>query len=127
MTDEEIIGIRMTTEGDIKSFARAIEKKVKGTRMIKIGDRVINIDSITYIIDRHVFFNNGTSWVMTEPQIQELLAALFDEPREESRIMQAVKETKADMDEVRQSAKVLSDAIDKEAVKQLNKPKKAKK
>ena len=65
--------------------------------MIKIGDRVINIDNITYIIDRHVFFNNGTSWVMTEPQIQELLAALFDEPREESRIMQAVKETKEDI------------------------------
>lgn len=64
--------------------------------MIKIGDRIINIDNITYIIDRHVFFNNGTSWVMTEPQIQELLAALFDEPREESKIMQAVKETKAD-------------------------------
>ena len=97
MTDDEIVGIRMTTEGDIKAFARAIEKKVKGTKMVKIGDRVINIDSITYIIDRHVFFNNGTSWVMTEPQIQELLAALFDESREESRIMQAVKETKADI------------------------------
>ena len=64
--------------------------------MIKIGDRVINIDSITYIIDRNVFFNNGTSWVMTEPEIQILLAALFDEPREESKIMKAVKETKED-------------------------------
>lgn len=64
--------------------------------MIKIGDRVVNIDSITYIIDRNVFFNNGTSWVMTEPEIQLLLAELFDEPREESKIMQAVKETKAD-------------------------------
>lgn len=65
--------------------------------MIKIGDRVINIDSITYIIDRNVFFNNGTSWVMTEPEIQVLLAALFDEPREESKIIKAVKETKADI------------------------------
>lgn len=65
--------------------------------MIKIGDRVINIDSITYIIDRHVFFNNGTSWVMSEPEIQLLLAELFDEPREESKIIQAVKETKADL------------------------------
>ena len=64
--------------------------------MIKIGDRVINIDSITYIIDRHVFFNNGTSWVMTEPEIQLLLAELFDEPRE-SKILEAVKETKADI------------------------------
>ena len=49
--------------------------------MIKIGDRLVNINSINYIIDRHVFFNNGTSWVMTEPEIQILLAALFDEPR----------------------------------------------
>ena len=95
--------------------------------MIKIGDRVVNVDSITYIIDRNVFFNNGTSWVMTEPEIQLLLAELFDEPREESKIMQAVKETKEDLDEVRQSAKALSDVIDKEAVKQVNRPKKVKK
>lgn len=64
--------------------------------MIKIGDRVINIDNITYIIDRHVFFNNGTSWVATEPEIQQLLAVLFNEPRE-SEIIKAVKETKADL------------------------------
>lgn len=81
MTDDDIVGIRMTTPGDIKAFARAIEQKVKGYRMIKIGDRVINIDNITYIIDRHVFFNNGTSWVATEPEIQDLLAAMFNEPR----------------------------------------------
>lgn len=81
MTDDDIVGIRMTTPGDIKAFARAIEQKVKGYRMIKIGDRVINIDNITYIIDRHVFFNNGTSWIATEPEIQDLLAAMFNEPR----------------------------------------------
>lgn len=81
MTDDDIVGIRMTTPGDIKAFARAIEQKVKGYRMIKIGDRVINIDNITYIIDRQVFFNNGTSWTATEPEIQDLLAALFNEPR----------------------------------------------
>lgn len=81
MTDDDIVGIRMTTPGDIKAFARAIEQKVKGNRMIKIGDRVINIDNITYIIDRHVFFNNGTSWIATEPEIQDLLAAMFNEPR----------------------------------------------
>jgi hypothetical protein len=81
MTDDDIVGIRMTTPGDIKAFARAIEQKVKEIKMLKIGDRVINIDSITYIIDRNVFFNNGTSWVMTEPEIQDLLAALFNEPR----------------------------------------------
>lgn len=81
MTDDDIVGIRMTTPGDIKAFARAIEQKVKGYRMIKIGDRVINIDNITYIIDRQVFFNNGTSWTATEPEIQDLLAAMFNEPR----------------------------------------------
>ena len=81
MTDDDIVGIRMTTPGDIKAFARAIEQKVKGYRMIKIGDRVINIDNITYIIDRQVFFNNGTSWIATEPEIQDLLAAMFNEPR----------------------------------------------
>lgn len=84
MTDDDIVGIRMTTAGDIKAFARAIEQKVKEIKMIKIGDRVINIDNITYIIDRNVFFNNGTSWVMTEPEIQDLLAALFNEPRVEA-------------------------------------------
>lgn len=97
MTDDDIVGIRMTTPGDIKAFARAIEQKVKGNRMIKIGDRVINTANITYIIDRHVFFNNGTSWVATEPEIQDLLAAMFNEPREESKIIKAVKETKADL------------------------------
>jgi hypothetical protein len=65
--------------------------------MIKIGDRIINPSNITYIIDRHVFFNNGTSWVATEPEIQDLLAAMFNEPREESQIIKAVKETKADL------------------------------
>lgn len=113
MTDDDIVGIRMTTPGDIKAFARAIEKKVKGNRMVKIGDRVVNIDSITYIIDRHVFFNNGTSWVMSEPEIQTLLAALFDEPREESKIIKAVKETKTDM--------AFPEAIDKKLVKKAKK------
>ena len=49
--------------------------------MIKIGNRIINPSNITYIIDRHVFFNNGTSWVATEPEIQDLFAAMFNEPR----------------------------------------------
>jgi hypothetical protein len=29
LTDEEIVGIRMTTEGDIKAFARAILRKAQ--------------------------------------------------------------------------------------------------
>ena len=64
--------------------------------MIKIGDRVVNISNITYIIDRNVFFNNGTSWVMTEPEIKMLLAELFNEPKE-TELMKAVKETKSDL------------------------------
>lgn len=50
---------------------------------IRIGNRVVNIDNVTYIIDRQVYFNNGTSWVATEPEIQDLLAAMFNEPRKE--------------------------------------------
>ena len=65
--------------------------------MIKIEDRVVNVDNITYIIDRSVFFNNGTSWVMTEPEIQILLAELFNEPRVEEPVVvkkPAVKKAK---------------------------------
>ena len=65
--------------------------------MIKIGDRVINVDNITDIIDRNVFFNNGTSWVVTEPEIQMLLAELFNEPREKNTILKAIEETKKDL------------------------------
>jgi hypothetical protein len=61
--------------------------------MVKIGDRVVNIDSITYIIDRNVFFNNGTSWVMTEPEIQDLLAILFNE---RTPLEKMIEETKKD-------------------------------
>lgn len=65
--------------------------------MIKIGQYMFNLDSITWIVDREVFFNNGKSLILTEPEIQVLLAALFDEPREESKIIKAVKETKEDL------------------------------
>lgn len=50
---------------------------------IRIGNRVININNVTYIIDRQVYFNNGTSWIATEPEIQDLLAAMFNEPRKQ--------------------------------------------
>ena len=93
MTDEEIVGIRMTTPGDIKAFARAIEQKVIKEMMVKIGDRVVNISNITYIIDRNVFFNNGTSWIMTEPEIQDLLAILFNE---RTPLEKMIEETKKD-------------------------------
>jgi hypothetical protein len=51
---------------------------------IKIGNRIVNINNVTYLIDRQVYFNNGTSWTATEPEIQDLLAAMFNEPRIES-------------------------------------------
>ena len=61
--------------------------------MIKIGDRVVNISNITYIIDRNVFFNNGTSWIMTEPEIQQLLYVLFEE---RTPLEKMIEETKKD-------------------------------
>jgi hypothetical protein len=63
--------------------------------IVKIGDRVVNISNITYIIDRNVFFNNGTSWIMTEPEIQQLLYVLFEE---KTPLEKMIEETKADLD-----------------------------
>jgi hypothetical protein len=37
--------------------------------------------NVTYIIDREVHMNNGKSFTLLEPEIQDLLAAMFDEPR----------------------------------------------
>jgi hypothetical protein len=61
--------------------------------IVKIGDRVVNISNITYIIDRNVFFNNGTSWVMTEPEIQQLFYVLFEE---RTPLEKMLEETKKD-------------------------------
>ncbi len=63
--------------------------------IVKIGDRVVNISNITYIIDRNVFFNNGTSWVMTEPEIQQLLYVLFEE---KTPLEKMIEETREDLD-----------------------------
>lgn len=52
--------------------------------MVKIGQYYFNTDSITWIIEREVFFNNGKSIILTEPEKQDLFAILFNEPREES-------------------------------------------
>lgn len=51
------------------------------TKFVKIGNRLINPDNVTYIIDREVHFNDGSRWVATEPEIQELLATMFEHPR----------------------------------------------
>jgi hypothetical protein len=49
--------------------------------MARIGNRVINLSNVTYIIDRTVHFNDGTTWTTLEPEIQELLAAMFETAR----------------------------------------------
>lgn len=54
------------------------------TKLVKIGDRLVNPSSVTYIIDREIHFNNGTRWVATEPEIQEILAVMFETPRIET-------------------------------------------
>jgi hypothetical protein len=54
------------------------------TKLVKVGDRFVNPVNVTYIIDREVHFNDGSRWVATEPEIQELLAIMFETPRVET-------------------------------------------
>jgi len=54
------------------------------TKLVKIGDRFVNPVNVTYIIDREIHFNDGSRWVATEPEIQELLAIMFETPRVET-------------------------------------------
>jgi hypothetical protein len=49
--------------------------------LVKINNRIIETQNVTYIIDREVHMNNGKSFTLLEPEIQELLAAMFEEPR----------------------------------------------
>jgi len=49
--------------------------------LVKINNIVIETQNVTYIIDRDVHMNNGKSITLLEPEIQELLAAMFEEPR----------------------------------------------
>jgi len=51
------------------------------TKLHKIGGRFVNPDNVTYIVDREVHFNDGSRWVATEPEIQDLLAIMFETPR----------------------------------------------
>lgn len=53
------------------------------SKLLKIGDRLINPENVTYIIDREIHFNDGSRWVATEPEIQDLLAIMFETPRPE--------------------------------------------
>jgi hypothetical protein len=49
--------------------------------LVKINNIVIETMNVSYIIDRDVHMNNGKTFTLLEPEIQDLLAAMFDEPR----------------------------------------------
>jgi len=49
--------------------------------LVKINNLIIETMNVTYIIDRDVHMNNGKSFTLLEPEIRELLAAMFEEPR----------------------------------------------
>jgi hypothetical protein len=49
--------------------------------LVKINNLIIETMNVTYIVDRDVHMNNGKSITLLEPEIQELLAAMFEEPR----------------------------------------------
>jgi hypothetical protein len=63
--------------------------------MIKIGQYYFNISNITWIIEREVHFNNGKSIILTEPELQDLFAILFNE---RTALEKAIEETKKDLD-----------------------------
>jgi hypothetical protein len=63
--------------------------------MIKIGQYYFNISNITWIIEREVHFNNGKSIILTEPELQDLFAILFNE---RTALEKAIEETKKDFD-----------------------------
>jgi hypothetical protein len=49
--------------------------------LFKINNIVIETMNVSYIIDRDVHMNNGKSFTLLEPEIKDLLAAMFEEPR----------------------------------------------
>lgn len=49
--------------------------------LFKINNLVIETMNVSYIIDRDVHMNNGKSFTLLEPEIKDLLAAMFEEPR----------------------------------------------
>ena len=49
--------------------------------LFKLNNLIIETQNVTYIIDREVHMNNGKSFTLLEPEIQELLSAMFEEPR----------------------------------------------
>ena len=49
--------------------------------LVKINNMVIETMNVSYIIDRDVYMNNGKCFNLLEPEIKDLLAAMFEEPR----------------------------------------------
>jgi hypothetical protein len=49
--------------------------------LVKINNLVIETMNVSYIIDRGVYMNNGKSFTLLEPEIQQLLEKMFEEPR----------------------------------------------
>jgi len=50
--------------------------------LVKLNNMVIETMNVSYIIDRDVHMNNGKSFTLLEPEIKDLLAAMFEEPRQ---------------------------------------------
>jgi hypothetical protein len=55
--------------------------------IVRIGNRVVNLNNVTYIIDRTVHFNDGTTWIALEPELQDLFEAMFETVRVETMVM----------------------------------------
>ena len=47
--------------------------------MVTINNKLYNLNAIVRVYDREVFFADGKSEVMTEPEIQELFKYMFGE------------------------------------------------
>lgn len=61
--------------------------------MVTINNKHYNLSAIVKIIDRQVWFNDGKSEIMTEPEIQELMNWLFNE---RTPLEKMIEETKKD-------------------------------
>jgi len=49
--------------------------------LVKINNKLIETQNVTYIMDREVYMNNGKSFTLLEPEIQQLLEKMFEEIR----------------------------------------------
>lgn len=49
--------------------------------LVKINNTIIETMNVSYIMDREVYMNNGKSFTLLEPEIQQLLEKMFEEVR----------------------------------------------